>query len=72
MAWSDVPTKLAEYAAEEYAPPTADATLLNEYGAETLPDVPEHRREDFEADVDCRLGACRNIKVSRGKRWHNV
>jgi len=65
MAWTDVPAKLAQYAQETYAPPQADETLLAEYYVERVEDVPENRREDFEADLDYRLGACINIKNSK-------
>jgi len=70
MAWSDVPAKLATYAAEEYAPPNADVKLLWEFDALTVDAVPEHRREEFEQALDYRLGACQNVKASRGTRWH--
>ena len=70
MAWSDVPAKLAAYAAEEYAPPNADEVLLREYGALAVSDVPEHLHEEFEQALDYRLGACQNVKASRGTRWH--
>lgn len=69
MAWSDVPDKLAEYALETYAPENADTTLLREYGVATVDDVPEHRREEFEAHLDYRLGACKNLDASTAKRW---
>ena len=69
MAWSDVPAKLTEYALETYASTGADTTLLNEYGVTNVADVPENRRADFEADLDYRLGACKNLAASTAKRW---
>lgn len=64
MAWTDVQAKLAEYVLETYAPDNADTTLLAYYGATTLDEVPEHRREEFETDLDYRLGACKNLAAS--------
>lgn len=69
MSWADVPTKLVQYALETYAPLQADVELLNEYGAQTLDEVREERRADFEADLDYRLGACINLRNSTAKRW---
>lgn len=69
MAWDEVPTKLAAYALETYAPPNADTALLREYGVVNVADVPEGRREDFEADLDYRLGACINLRNSKAARW---
>lgn len=69
MAWADVPNKLTQYALETYAPLQADVELLNEYGAQTLDEVREERRADFEADLDYRLGACINLRNSTAKRW---
>lgn len=68
MAWQDVPAKLAQYAQEEYAPPNADTTLLNEYGVTDVNDVPTYRQGDFEADLDYRLGACQNLANSKAQR----
>lgn len=68
MAWQDVPAKLTQYAALTYAPDNADVTLLSEYGVTDVSDVPAHRREDFEADLDYRLGACQNLEISRAVR----
>lgn len=70
MAWTDVPAKLQQYALETYAPPNADVTLLKEYGVDNVQDVPEHRREEFEAALDYRLGACVNLNKSTAKRWN--
>lgn len=69
MAWADVANKLIQYALETYAPLQADVELLNEYGAQTLDEVREERRADFEADLDYRLGACINLRNSTAKRW---
>lgn len=68
MAWIEVPTKLRQYAVSEYAPVNADLTLLAEYGARDLNGVPEARREDFESDLDYRLGACVNLANSKAMR----
>jgi len=68
MAWADVPAKLVEYDEQRYAKLGASATLLREYGATTPDQVPEYRREDFERDLDYRLGACKNLAKSGGKR----
>ena len=68
MAWADVPTKLTNYELEAYAPDDARQTLLNEFGAATLDDVPEHRRDEFEAALDYRLGACVNLRNSKAVR----
>jgi len=73
MAWEDVPQKMIDYGNEPYAKPDGPQTLLQEYGAATINDVwPEHR-EDFEADLDYRLGACINLRNSKawkpGKDW---
>lgn len=65
MAWSDVPDKMAQYAALTYAPDDAEASLLLYFGAETLDDVPEHRREEFEEALDYRLEACQNLATSK-------
>lgn len=69
MAWEDVPDKLAAYALETYARDNADVVLLAEFGAASLADVPEHRRDEFEARLDYDLGAVRNLKASRAIRW---
>lgn len=68
MAWIDVPGKLANYDAELYAPDNAGARLLLNYGAMSLADVAEHRRDEFEADLDYRLGACVNLRNSKAVR----
>lgn len=68
MAWTDVPTLLAEYDAEKYAPRYASETLLAEYGARIPAEVPEWRREEFERALNYRLIACRNLNTSRGVR----
>jgi hypothetical protein len=68
MAWDDVPQKLIDYDAETYATDNASATLLAEYGVTDVNDVPEHRREDFETDLDYRLGACQNLAKSKAVR----
>jgi len=65
MAWSDVPTKLAEYAAEEYAPDDAVATLLSFYDVVSVEDVSAHLQDEFERDLNYRLGACINLKNSK-------
>lgn len=64
MSWDEVPNKLVQYAAEQYAPENAAESLLNQYGALTVDHVPAHRREEFEADLDYMLGACVNLRNS--------
>ena len=68
MAWIDVPAKLTQYDGEEYADDDAVSKLLNLFGADTVDDVPEHRREEFEEVLDYRLGACVNLAKSRAVR----
>lgn len=68
MAWTDVPNKLTQYEGEDYAPTNARATLLAFYGVEDVADVPENRQEDFENDLDHRLGACINLRTSKAVR----
>lgn len=69
MAWEDVPTKLAQYALELYAPATADVVLLREFGVTNVDDVPVDRRDEFEFQLDYRLGACVNLRLSKAARW---
>lgn len=72
MAWDDVPAKMAQYDAEEYADNSGDTTasekLLFEYNAVDLAGVPVNRRDDFEKDLNYRIGACINLRNSRGWR----
>lgn len=68
MAWEDVPAKLDEYEAAEYAPPDARGALIRAYSngqSEDIADIPEHRRVEFEEQLDYRLGACLNLAASR-------
>lgn len=72
MAWADVPAKLTQLDAEEYADnsngTTASFKLLASYHVETPDQIIEPLRPDFEASLDYRLGACINLRKSRG--WH--
>lgn len=65
MAWADVPAKLAEYETIDYGGEENARRLLAAYSASILADVPELLRPDFEADLDYRLGACKNLIASR-------
>ena len=64
MAWDDVPEKMVSYVTEKYADDNAGFKLLAYYDAKTLADVLVHRREEFETDLDYRLGACINLRNS--------
>lgn len=72
MAWEDVPAKLASYDAEEYADnsngTTASFKLLASFEAATVDDVPVDARDEFESVLDARLGACVNLRTSKGWR----
>ena len=74
MAWEDVPAKLALYDAEPYADnsggTSASFKLLASYHVETPEQILPGRRAAFEADLDYRLGACINLKNSRGWPLH--
>lgn len=69
MAWADVPTKLTQYDNEQYADnsngTTASFKLLASFHAATLEQVPVLSRDEFEAQLDYRLGACINLRKSR-------
>lgn len=68
MAWNDVPAKLAVYGAVQYGGPEAVERLLAAYVPYPYPlvveNVPVIRRDDFEADLDYRFGACKNLSQS--------
>lgn len=70
MAWEDVPAKLAQYDLEPYADNSNDTTasfkLLALYHVETPEQILPGRRDSFEEDLDYRLGACINLRNSRG------
>lgn len=70
MAWADVPAKMAAYDAEEYADnsngTTASFKLLASFNAATLDDVPVDAQDEFEETLDARLGACINLRTSKG------
>ena len=67
MSWLEVPAKLVAYANEPYAPDDAITQLFRAYGVprNSPADVPENMREEFEARLDYRLGACINLRTSR-------
>lgn len=81
MAWEDVPEKIIAYDAEEYADNTKGTTasqkLIGKYSPFTrtwngpsipLETVPVARREEFEEELDYRLGAVINLRESRAIR----
>ena len=65
MAWEDVPAKLEEYGAMAYAPENAVAALLSAFGAADTKDVASQLREEFEAHLAYRMGACENLENSK-------
>lgn len=65
MAWEDVPEKFEKYENIDYGGEENARRLLAAYSASALADVPELLRPDFEADLDYRLGACKNLVASR-------
>lgn len=71
MAWADVPAKLAQLDAEEYTDDTQGTTasfkLLASFKAATVDDVPLEMRDEFEKQLDYRLGAMVNLRNS--KAW---
>lgn len=76
MAWEDVPAKLVAYDAEEYADnsngTSASYKLVAKYTALgaviNITNIPAFRREDFEEELDRRLGAVINLRKSRAVR----
>jgi hypothetical protein len=72
MAWADVPAKLAQYDAEEYADnsngTTASFKLLASFHVTAPEQILEGLRLEFEEQLDYRLGACINLRKSKG--WH--
>lgn len=74
MAWEDIVTKLALYRTLEYGGnEQADKVIVNHYGvtfdpiddAMSAATVPLNQRDDMEADLDYRIGACENLEESR-------
>jgi len=70
MAWVDVPAKLAQYDEEPYADNSNDTTasfkLLASFHVETLEQILPGLRDEFEEQLDYRLGACVNLRKSKG------
>lgn len=66
MAWADVDAKMARYIEIEYGGLDNAARLLAAFNADTTDEVPVHRRDEFEEQLDYRLGACENLVRSRG------
>lgn len=65
MAWADVPAKFAQYQTIEYGGEEAAERLLAAYHVSEVGDVLVDLREDFENDLDYRLGACENLVSSK-------
>ncbi len=73
MGWpEDIQPELDAYDAKAYADNTGGTTasykLLRSYGANTAAEVPVHRRDRFEHDLNHRSGACTNLANSRAVR----
>lgn len=72
MAWADVPAKLAQYDEEPYADnsngTTASFKLLAAFHVTQPSQILEGLRQEFEEQLDYRLGACINLRNSKG--WH--
>ena len=70
MAWEDVPAKLAQYDEEPYADNSNGTTASFKLLASFHVTDPEHiipqLRQEFEDQLDYRLGACVNLRNSRG------
>lgn len=72
MAWADVPAKLAKYDQEPYADnsqgTSASFKLLASFHVETPDQIISELRDEFESQLDYRLGACENLRKSKGWR----
>lgn len=70
MTWADVPAKMTAYDAEEYADnsngTTASFKLLASFNATVLSGVPVDAQDEFEQQLNARLGACINLRTSKG------
>jgi len=68
MAWDDVPSKMAVYRTIQYGGDVAADRLLAAYVPYPyeliLTNVPVARRADFEADLNYRFAACKNLSTS--------
>lgn len=82
MAWEDVPARLAYYDTLDYADDSGGETpsvkLVRNYGGlkngvVSLDNVPVELRDDLEADLEYRIGACENLAKARawkpGPNW---
>ena len=69
MAWENVPAKLAQYREMEYGGDDVADRLLADFGVfadEDLDMIPAYRRQEFEDQLDYRMGACANLTDSGG------
>jgi len=70
MAWADVPAKLAQLDSEEYTDDTNGTTasykLLRSFGVNNVSEIADPTtREEFERQLDYRLGAMVNLRKSK-------
>lgn len=73
MAWADVPAKITKYNSLEYADDTKGTTpseklvrqFTNGVSGTDINLISGWAREDFEQQLDYRIGACENLAKSR-------
>lgn len=69
MAWADILARLAHYRTLEYEANVNADRLIRSFGATSdaeIDMIPVYRRDEFEQQLEYRIGACENLAASGG------